>query len=305
MATPQWLLDLIGVDYFGHVTVVSVHVPAELARRQAEEADTAKAVAKGCDLRLMSSVNDVSGIPTEGKSLIIVAVVNEVLHFRIFDGDGKMVVDTDEKRLTDRPRPIEDLRKQLESLWPPHELTESEKVRVIAAVTSIGGLTTYPEIARQHSDEVEELDSLLHSGGEFNGKTTFVLFTDDYYRDPEKYRRRWQAKRDWHTRMAAVRPFRSSAMCSYQPYCLTDSGSRRLVLRTDVFHSQARADFPIGVTTPTRGTALADLGLSSFLVPISFPSLLPGGSADECYDRVVFVSGRAVSVCANAGASGH
>ena len=56
----------------------------------------------GCDLRLMSSVNDVSGIPTAGKNLIIVAAVDKVLHFRIFDDDGKAVVDTDEKRLTEQ-----------------------------------------------------------------------------------------------------------------------------------------------------------------------------------------------------------
>ena len=87
----------------------------------------------------MSSVNDVSGIPTAGKSLIIVAVVDHVLHFRIFDGDGKVVVDTDEKKLTEQARPIEDLRKQLESLWPPHKLTNNETVGVIAAVTSIVG----------------------------------------------------------------------------------------------------------------------------------------------------------------------
>ncbi len=34
---------------------------------------------QGFDLRLMSSLNDVSGIPTEGKSLIIVAAVNNLL----------------------------------------------------------------------------------------------------------------------------------------------------------------------------------------------------------------------------------
>jgi hypothetical protein len=64
------------------------------------------------------------------------------------------------------------------------------------------GKTAYTEIARRHFDEVDELDSLLHSGGEFNGKTTFVLFTDDYYRDPEKYTRRWERLRDWHAQMA-------------------------------------------------------------------------------------------------------
>jgi hypothetical protein len=156
----------------------------------------------------------VSGISTEGESLIIVAAVKNVLYFRIFDRDGRMVVDTDEKTLATQAEPMEDLREQLERLWPPHELTKSEKGRVIAAVTSIGGLTAYAEIARQHSEEIEELDSLLHSGYEFNGKIAFVLFTDDYYRDPEKYRRRWQAQRDWHARMAAK--YRRAAVCPWE-----------------------------------------------------------------------------------------
>src|SRR5512135_2997693 len=89
------------------------------------------------DLRLMPSLNDVSGIPTEGKDLIVVAAVNNVLHFRIFDGEGDRVVDADENGLMDQVRQIEDLRRQLESLWPPHELTKSDKDRVIAAVASI------------------------------------------------------------------------------------------------------------------------------------------------------------------------
>ena len=88
-----------------------------------------QAVQKFDKLRLMSSLNDVSGIPTEGKNLIIVAAVNSVLHFRIFDGDGKVIVDTDERKLTEQAGEIEDLRKQLESLWPPHELTSSEEDR--------------------------------------------------------------------------------------------------------------------------------------------------------------------------------
>ena len=98
-------------------------------------------LAREFDLRLMSSLNDVSDIPTEGRNLIIVAAVNNVFHFRIFDGDGKVVVDTDEKSLTEQVRQIEDLREQLESLWPSHELTRSDKDRVITAVTSIIGGT--------------------------------------------------------------------------------------------------------------------------------------------------------------------
>src|SRR5262249_10360594 len=89
----------------------------------------------------MSSVKYVTDIPTEGKEPILVAAVGQVLHFRVFDGDGKKVVDIDEKKLTEQARPIEDLRKQLGTLWPPHELTESEKCQVIDAVTSIVGHT--------------------------------------------------------------------------------------------------------------------------------------------------------------------
>jgi hypothetical protein len=95
------------------------------------------------DLRLMRSVSDVKDIPTEGKNLILVAAVGHALHFRIFGGDGKVVVDTDEKSLTGQAQQIEDLRKQLESLWAPHEpprkLTRSEEARVIAVVTSVVG----------------------------------------------------------------------------------------------------------------------------------------------------------------------
>ena len=89
------------------------------------------------DLRLMSSVNAVSAIPAVGKNLIIVAALNAVLHFRIFDAESKMVVDTDETQLTEQAQLIEDLRKQLVGLWPPHKPTRSDKDRVIDRVTSI------------------------------------------------------------------------------------------------------------------------------------------------------------------------
>ena len=89
------------------------------------------------DLLLMSSVTDVSTIPIEGKHLIVVAKVNDVLNFRIFDGEGKAVVNTHENRLADRAEQIEDLRKQLAGLWPPHELTGGEKGLVNGAVASI------------------------------------------------------------------------------------------------------------------------------------------------------------------------
>src|SRR5262249_47036846 len=81
----------------------------------------------GCDLRLMSSVKDVERLPREGKNLIVVAAVGQVVHVRIFDSDGKTVVDTDETRLKDRVQQIAAVKRQLDSLWPPHELTGNEK----------------------------------------------------------------------------------------------------------------------------------------------------------------------------------
>jgi Heparan-alpha-glucosaminide N-acetyltransferase, catalytic len=93
------------------------------------------------DLRLLSSVSDISAMPREGKDRVVVALVSQVLHFRIFDSDGKMVVDTDEKKLTEKVEQIEDLRRQLSTLWPPHELTGEEKERLVPAVQSIVGDT--------------------------------------------------------------------------------------------------------------------------------------------------------------------
>ena len=101
----------------------------------------------------MSSVNDVTDIPTAGKSLVIVAAVNNVLHFRIFDFTGRVIEDTDETKLGRQAQQIENLRKQLDSLWLSHELAKSEKERVVATVTSIIG--DIPEILWRHrADEV-------------------------------------------------------------------------------------------------------------------------------------------------------
>jgi hypothetical protein len=97
------------------------------------------------DLQLMFSVSDPSGIPAAGKNLVIVANVMTMLYFRVFDTDGKVVVDTNETSLgATKAGPILDLKAQLQSLGPPHVLTISEKERVIAAVASIVGYNLPP-----------------------------------------------------------------------------------------------------------------------------------------------------------------
>jgi hypothetical protein len=89
------------------------------------------------NVHLMPSLKNVREIPREGSALMIVAAVNGVLHFRVFDGDGKRVADTDEKRLPAQAHQIENLRKQLVTLWPPHRLDAMQNNLVINAVASI------------------------------------------------------------------------------------------------------------------------------------------------------------------------
>ena len=116
----------------------------------------------GFDLQLIPSLNDVSSIPTDRKTLFIISRVNNVLHFRIFDRDGSVVVNTDENRLlnlvkvegrldqkpTDKEIMkkqaidrqgafVKSLRKQLEPLWFRQDLSQAEKDEVIKNVVSI------------------------------------------------------------------------------------------------------------------------------------------------------------------------
>ena len=48
----------------------------------------------------MRNVNDLNALPSAGKRLFIVADVNHALHLRMFDLEGKMVLDSAAKRFT-------------------------------------------------------------------------------------------------------------------------------------------------------------------------------------------------------------
>src|SRR5262249_22331895 len=104
----------------------------------------------GFDLQLIPSLSDAGDISPEGKkeNLIVVAEVNGVLHFRVFGGDGKVVVETDARRLSTPARQVfeADLKDRLEGLWPPRELTRPEKYRLIAVIRSILNHNTLAEV---------------------------------------------------------------------------------------------------------------------------------------------------------------
>ena len=87
----------------------------------------------GYDVRLINSVTTPGELPTTGKELVIVGHTYGGIFFRIFGGDGGVMVDWAEGG----QERIGVLEKQLASLDPPHELTTAEKGWVITAVTSL------------------------------------------------------------------------------------------------------------------------------------------------------------------------
>ena len=98
-----------------------------------------RSIRQGYDLVLLAPVNAVRDIPSRGEGQVVVADVDGVLHFRIFDVDGTKVADTHEERLTEQAGPIEDLRQRLETLWPPHKLVDGERDGVLRGVMALLG----------------------------------------------------------------------------------------------------------------------------------------------------------------------
>jgi RNA polymerase sigma factor (sigma-70 family) len=110
------------------------------------------------ELRLMPNVNDLNSLPSAGKRLFIVADLNHALHLRMFDLEGKMVLDSDAKRFTSTW--VEYLQKLVPRLWPPHELTEIEKISVLNAVRTLAHRTVADEMQRIHGRIASLVDEL-------------------------------------------------------------------------------------------------------------------------------------------------
>jgi uncharacterized protein YodC (DUF2158 family) len=91
---------------------------------------------------LIIPINDTSDMPREERNLIILGARatpgrgSERLHFRIFDCDGKMVVDRDEASLSEKATQIDALKRRLASL-PSRDLTSYEKDWLRPLVASI------------------------------------------------------------------------------------------------------------------------------------------------------------------------
>jgi RNA polymerase sigma factor (sigma-70 family) len=101
------------------------------------------------EVRLMPTVNDLSALPTAGKNLFVVADFNRALHLRMFDVHGKMVLDSAAKRFTNTW--VEYLQQLVPRLWPPHELTQVEKISVVGAIRNLAGQDWHKEMQQVHA----------------------------------------------------------------------------------------------------------------------------------------------------------
>jgi hypothetical protein len=96
------------------------------------------------DLKRLRSLDSADKIPITGRGLVIVAEVKGVLHFRVFDKDGVMAMDTDEKGVAlvtegygppiNQEGEIARLRKQLESVADIDDLPSDERRRLMNSI---------------------------------------------------------------------------------------------------------------------------------------------------------------------------
>ena len=143
----SWHAEVVLIAHPAYCLTLNVPVGIQLLSREVfPVGEPQYLVTEGsfeCDLRLMELTSE-RGIPEAGEDLIIVANVDATLHFRIFDREGTVVKNTDERTLTAQTEPtvnvgqqIADLKNQLSVLWPPHKLTQEEKDKIKTAVASI------------------------------------------------------------------------------------------------------------------------------------------------------------------------
>jgi RNA polymerase sigma factor (sigma-70 family) len=137
------------------------HRPADEIVKQIEAAlamaaEPGLGYAGAGELRLMRNVNDLNALPSAGKRLFIVADVKHALHLRMFDLEGKMVLDSDAKRFTNTW--AEYLQQLVPTLWTPHKLTEIDKISVFNAFRELAGPgRSVPDEMRRVHDRIASL----------------------------------------------------------------------------------------------------------------------------------------------------
>ncbi len=138
--------------------------PIDSIETKTDETDSSR-----YDLRLML-VGAADGLLNEGRNLVIVALVGTELHIRIFDANGKIVVDKAENELVSGET-VTGLKKQLTPIPDESGLSKERKQKIIGDATSIAGHT--------HSSKVVLLNEVLLDFGGYKlpfGKDTPVIY---------------------------------------------------------------------------------------------------------------------------------
>jgi hypothetical protein len=97
------------------------------------------------DLRLIPVANP-DELPREGASLIIVGLLQEKLHFRIFDSAGAVAVDAPEAALPKRVQEIKELKQAIARVGQTQSLSRQQKESLAVAVTSILDYSAVPSV---------------------------------------------------------------------------------------------------------------------------------------------------------------
>ena len=87
----------------------------------------------------LTRASALADLPTEGRSLVVVAEIDGALRFRIFDAGGRQVIDVAESDLASQSTAIANLKSRLDSLWATTNLLAEDKVAVLESTSAITG----------------------------------------------------------------------------------------------------------------------------------------------------------------------
>ena len=90
----------------------------------------------GIEVVLLPSLSEIMQIPNQGHNQLIIARIHDRLHLRFFSEDGEMAKDSDLDSRSDSEQ-IRELKEDLATLWPPHRLTDYDRVWLIQRVADL------------------------------------------------------------------------------------------------------------------------------------------------------------------------
>jgi hypothetical protein len=182
---PSGALDLLIAPYRGqHAGVVAAAIHERLS----------------VGLRLLPPQAASDAFPEKGRNEVVLALVDQALHVRIFDADGRFTDDVDEAKLGG-------VKDHLKGLWPPHRLTAAEKEQVIAAV----GSATGQDFGEREADEIAHLQGLVVARLSFERVLRVVVpmtrwWIDRWDRPDERPTKRTRRRKDGDARASSPPP---------------------------------------------------------------------------------------------------